>query len=246
MSICRLCINDRKLCDSHIISEFFYEPLYDEKHRIERVSANSHVSRKPEQKGIREKLLCSDCENFLGRYEGYWRRVFLGPQVHGVGLVGNKFTGLDYAKLKLLQLSILWRAGISRESFFREVNLGPHEEKLRQMILNEKPGTASEYPCLMSAITHENQVVDGLIIQPTQIRFESHTCYQLITGGLLWIFFVSSHAPTADVMEWVLHEDGTWKMLRDELGSLPLIQRIVSDLGAAGKLPSQRNGKKPI
>ena len=31
---CKLCLKENKLSRSHIIPEFFYKPLYDEKHRI--------------------------------------------------------------------------------------------------------------------------------------------------------------------------------------------------------------------
>ena len=175
-------------------------------------------------------------------YENYWRQVFFGSDRVLVGRVGNTFVGLDYAKLKLLQLSILWRAGISDQRFFRDVELGLHQEKLRQMILEGRAGRAWEYACLLCAITHENKVVDGAIIHPRRIRVEGHTCYQMVAGGLIWCFFVSNHAPAPTIMEWVLKENGTIKMPRDEFDNLSFIQRIAWNLGTAGKLPSRQSG----
>jgi hypothetical protein len=192
------------------------------------------------QKGVREELLCEECEGLLSEHENHWKQVFFGSEAVKIERVGNKFIGLDYAKMKLFQLSILWRAGISSNFFFGKVNLGQHEERLRRMILEGRPGRAWEYPCLMSVLLHENEVVSGCIVQPMRIRFAGHTCYRFVFGGLLWVHFASSHAPLSEVMEWVLQEDGTLKMHVDEFQNLRFIREIASKLKNAGKLPSQQ------
>jgi len=73
---CALCVEDKELCDSHLIPEFFYEPSYEEPHRYYRVSTNPDKKVVPRQKGIWEKLLCRDCEDRLTVLENYARRLF--------------------------------------------------------------------------------------------------------------------------------------------------------------------------
>lgn len=66
---CHLCQKDSDLKNSHIIPEFVYNLLYDKKHRFHVLTTADNPPRPQEQKGIREHLLCVDCENQLSVYE---------------------------------------------------------------------------------------------------------------------------------------------------------------------------------
>lgn len=59
---CKLCQKERELKYSHIIPEYFYTPIYDENHRFMEISPQSEKLVKFNQKGVREFLLCKDCE----------------------------------------------------------------------------------------------------------------------------------------------------------------------------------------
>jgi len=67
-----LCKEDAKLCNSHILPEFFYLDLYEEKHRTLQITKENE---KYIQKGIREYLLCQQCETKLSRYEKYAKEL---------------------------------------------------------------------------------------------------------------------------------------------------------------------------
>src|SRR5262245_20501849 len=134
---CRLCLTEGSLCDSHIYSKFLYNALYDEKHRVYGVRPFLDSENAVLQQGLREHMLCATCEQHLSRYEGYAAKVLrnlpeLGSKPPGAVV---RVLGIDYTKFKLFQLSLLWRAGVTRQMSFREVNLGPHEERLRRMVL---------------------------------------------------------------------------------------------------------------
>ena len=59
----------------------------------------------------------------------------------------------DYKKMKLFQLSILWRAAEATGEFFSAVILPTHHrERLRQMLLTENPGADHEYFCTMARL----------------------------------------------------------------------------------------------
>ena len=51
----------------------------------------------------------------------------------------------DYSTLKLFFLTLLWRAGVTKRDMFRKVQLGPHEHRLRRMILAGDPGDQHDY-----------------------------------------------------------------------------------------------------
>ena len=208
---CALCLEEKELKNSHIIPEFFYKPLYDDKHRFNVVPLTDEQKHRYEQKGIREPLLCEECEVKLSKYENHTRLIFYG----GTGIYftnGNplKIEGINYQYFKLFQLSILWRASVSKLEFFNDVNLGPHEEKIRKMILDEKPGSKLKYPCMFFMMLMEpKEVLDAFIYSPQMMKIDGHRVFRFIFGGGFWIFFVSNHTHMIRFPKFVLNEDGS-------------------------------------
>ena len=151
---CALCHKNRTLRRSHIVPEFMYQAMYDPKHRFQGLSSVPSARARLYQKGLRQELLCEQCEQQFGRYESYATQVFYG----GVSVVGQRrgnkllLSSLDYKRLKLFFLSLLWRFGVTSIDVFRGADLGPHSEKLRKMLLVEDPGDGSR-TCLVTAVT---------------------------------------------------------------------------------------------
>src|SRR4029077_12914110 len=114
---CKLCLGDAKpLRQSHIIPEFLYKDLYDGKHRAAVLDVEGRRVGLI-QKGLRDALLCDDCEQFLNEtYEkpfcDEWRSGRLLPARISPGETYT-VSGLDYARVKLFLLSVLFRAGVS-------------------------------------------------------------------------------------------------------------------------------------
>ena len=102
---CALCREKKKLCNSHIIPEFLFKPLYDGKHQIHIISTDSDMKPKKGQKGTREKLLCGDCEGLLSKYEKYAREVMYGGREIGFQETEKKALAfyVDYKIFKLFQ-----------------------------------------------------------------------------------------------------------------------------------------------
>ena len=149
--VCKLCLQQKQLCNSHIIPEFFYKPLYDHLHRFVALAEDPAQNNRFHQKGIQEKSLCVDCEALLCKYEKYAKEVLYDGlhARHDDQPEAFVFQNLNYDQFKLFELSILWRAGISSLPDFDEVTLGPHAERIRSMLLNEKPGESYQYGCAM-------------------------------------------------------------------------------------------------
>jgi len=119
--ICKLCLLEKDIVNSHIIPKFFYKSLYDKKlHRFHVLSTDPRITKKYDQKGMRQKLLCEDCEQKISKYERYVNHIINGGIEVWVGDKGAciEAAGIDYTKYKLCLLSILWRAGISTLPFF--------------------------------------------------------------------------------------------------------------------------------
>jgi len=116
--------------------------------------------------------------------------------------------GVDYHKFKLFQLSILWRAGVSKNEMFKQVSLHRHEQIVRQRLALSDPGNPREYGCLMFALINDGRPVEDFILEPSWCRIDGHYCYRFIFGGLAWVFLVSRHAKPTLVLDRVLQENG--------------------------------------
>jgi len=207
---CALCQNDRELQNPHIISEFIYEPLYDDIHRYHVLSILERAPRPIEQKGLREDMLCQVCETHISKAEDYAKRVLFGGAEITIEQK-DKFIHideLDYKYFKIFLLSVLWRASISKQDFFTQVWLGRHEEILREMILKGNPGPSDKYGILAFVIMHEGKVLSDLIMQPTWTRIEGHYCYRFVFGGFLWVYFISGHNIPSDFKKLFLSDTG--------------------------------------
>lgn len=212
---CALCHQDETLRNSHVIPEWVYEPLYDEKHRFHVLSADPKRPSWPEQKGLRERLLCDGCETKLSVWEGYTRELLSG----GIPTTSTRsgdlvwVYGAEYASFKLFQLSILWRAGVSSLPIFSKVQLGPHEERLRLRILAADPGEPTEYGCALYALTTPEGIDRSLIVQPTLARVDGIHAYHFVFGGLIWLYFVSNHAPERAASAGFIQRNGRFGLL---------------------------------
>lgn len=99
---------------------------------------------------------------------------------------------VDYAALKLFLLSLLWRMGVSSLHFFREVELGSHEERIRKMLLNDNPGEPSEYPCQLCLIEAEGRLLTDYQSQPQRSKREGRNFYRFYSTGVRFEFCVSN------------------------------------------------------
>ena len=235
---CKLCLQESALSKSHIIPEFMYRSLYDEKHRFLELSTIKGKKNIFLQKGIRERLLCSNCETNLSKHEHYASSVFQRKKKLSTSSEGNLIyiEGLEYSTLKLFALSILWRAGVSTLPIFKQVQLGPHEEQLRQMVLRNNPGAQDTYGFLISPILHQGKQLFDVIVEPSWSRLQGHFVCRFIFGGLSWIFVVSNHKPPTSIRPAYLSEKGALIMCKSSLSEMPFLKKTAIELQKHGKL----------
>ena len=147
VGICKLCLQERELRNSHIIPEFLYKPTYDDKHRANDTNTDASTVRFS-QKGLREHLLCDVCEGHLNVFETYFANIWYDKSATPKKLMyyGSETLSVkvNYADFKLFYLSVLWRASVSTLPYFSRVNLGPYEEGIRQMVLTLDPARAHQ------------------------------------------------------------------------------------------------------
>jgi len=163
------------------------------------------------QLGWKEKLLCGSCEELFSTNETKNRLFFYGntpSPLKKLDLVGEKIQlpadhpqeileirriQIDYKTLRLFQMSMLWRAGVSKGRYFANIELDTrHEQNLRYLLLNDNPGNENEYPCVMVDLRADRVDFEGYSEQPTA-SFDSagNRTFRILTGGYAFLYSLS-------------------------------------------------------
>lgn len=209
---CKLCGQTAELQDSHIFSKHLYKPIYGEYPQYLEYDFDTR-KRKKGQGGLREYLLCSACEVKRSKWERYadsflngresltWKKI-PGADIYEMG-------GINYKQLKLFILSTLWLMSVSSSSSqFSDIDLGPHEENIRLMLLNEDPGPYEQYGVGLNQLK-EDEAGKIMLSIGMKLRFDSHVYYRMVFGGYAWFVLVSSHKLPPDMNLLLINEKGS-------------------------------------
>lgn len=227
---CKLCCKEKELRHSHILPEFMYQNLYDASpkrfYSLNVDLDNSNNSkRRIEQKGIREYLLCGDCEVKLSKYENYAAETIYAKNL------GNKTTirkasetpdqqyftyeyeGFKYSDFKIFLLSLLWRVIVSKSFNTPEID-EKLIEQLRLAVHNEDPLDFDDFGCLLQVIKYKKeQIAGGFILDPFLTKNENSPILNIIIDGFMYSFYLNSKQLPSDKKNLFLKKDGTMVIL---------------------------------
>lgn len=214
--LCRLCLSETLLVNSHIVPKFHYKPIKEEDGSYIVVSSNLDEKESKGQKGETERLFCNDCDNRrLQKNEDHLAEVMFHKQLPGIDspdLV--EIQGYDYKKLKLALLSILWRMSITTRPIYRYVDLGPkHNERLRQNLLKDEDLREDEYPILLSIPFWDGVFFPNILTTPYMFRANGNRVYECLISGLLFTFIVGAVPIEASFKVTMIRRD-RWKMAK--------------------------------
>ena len=207
--ICNLCKLKKELIKkSHIIPDFVYRNsgMFDEKHRLKSFTKEEILNgKKPksEQTGVYDGgILCANCDNVvIGKYEKYASDIIYGKNLSATNKINctdyndedvlySICENIDYTNYRLFLLSILFRASISKDSFFENVQISDTNlEYLRKMIFTGNAGNFNDFPFTATSLAQLEKVSEDLIVNPSKIEVDDLTKYNFIFGGMLYTFF---------------------------------------------------------
>jgi len=160
---------------SHVIPESF---LIHRKAQGETpVLATNKAGTYPKKRPIGEydsEILCKECETVFNSWDSYGKELLINKlndfkiAKKDGNIIGYYTESFDYVKLKMFFISILWRASISKRDLFKNANLGPHEDILRNMITNEDIGTMDYYDVQIFRFSGVDYPIP--ILMPVEIR----------------------------------------------------------------------------
>jgi hypothetical protein len=203
-----------------------YLPVYDERHRAIMVPREKE---KFHQKGIREHLLCDQCEQIISALETYAAPIVKAIQNLDIKGLGEQYivNSIQYADFKLFQLSLLWRASIASVSMFQNFDIGHHSDIIRKMLLSKKPGMPDEYGCVMFIMT-DTKNIQQAIWSPVIDEIDGHTCFRFLTGRIFWFYFLQKSYPPS-VINFFLHSSGTLRLVKSPWSEETVIKRLVGE-----------------
>ncbi len=235
--VCKLCLNNVELLKrSHIIPDFMYSGLFDKSHLLVKINFDYSRHNKLFSGEYESNILCANCDNVvLGLLEDYGRKIIYGGKKNKNDNIKEYkdfikestvlcIDGVNYHKFKLFLLSILWRSSISSRPFFKNVNLGPYEEKIRLMILNDDADDKFTIPCFLS---HLSKDVNNNIIASPLVSKKDGIKYLFLIDGLWFMFFVSQGKVPEDIQDFIIDYNG---LLRVPILSGELSKKIFGDI----------------
>lgn len=201
---CKLCLQEKPLIKkSHIIPDFMYNGLFDEKHNIAQKDFVNNRDSFPHS-GIYDKfILCEKCDNeIIGNYETYAAKELFKPTMHGFiealktkvsdfngNITSVTMSRIEYKKAKLFFLSILWRSSISSHPFFKSVNLEPTiSEKIRKMLYTNASGRFDLFETSMLTFIPDGTRPYFSIGSPRMIPFKDKASYYAFVINSFVIF----------------------------------------------------------
>ncbi len=194
---CKLCNQEKKLIQAHIIPKSFHAPLKEEGQTPIIITSKDGVYPKRSQTGVYDvEIVCEDCEKMFSPWDDYGNK-FLFQELHDENYVVSNgeriaynFGLCDYKKLKLFFISILWRASVSNQNMFGRVQLGSYEKKLKKLVLSNNPGDIEDFSVALSKF--DAPANETGILNPDRTRYDGVIHYRLYLGGYMAIIKVSS------------------------------------------------------
>ena len=232
---CKLCGQVRQLRKSHIVPEFCFRSLYNEKHKFIQLSNDPCDRTITRPQGLYDLLLCGECEARMAVYENYFKSLISDGNLDQ-DLNENiiKVTGVDSDQLKFFTVSVIWRYYVSK---FRKCDfeLGPHADYMKRMLLNSESSIWHKYGFIWIQGISLPASFSKAIMLPINKRIDGHRAIMMVMFGLFWVIFTSKHANEHRLSEYFCR-DGLLFVINDDEYAKRWFSELAADLNNKGKL----------
>jgi len=137
-----------------------------------------------------KNILCENCEKYFQKYDDYACKSLLSNIGNNSDYVldpngkkvGYKLENVDYKKLKLFFLSVLWRASVSKRKEFKKVDIGvSFEDCLKVMIKNSDPGSPNDFLVVVRRFIDD--LGKNFLMDPYKLRIDGINFYRFYLGA---------------------------------------------------------------
>ena len=252
---CRLCWEYKKLVDSHVIPQALHKDFQGE--GASEIYSRDQRYTERSWTGVYGQFVCQECENSFDQYDKYGvdfvrkhKNRKVGEPLNGSfdrGFIASK---VDYKKLKLWLMLILWRADACDREMCKFVSLGTKwRNDLTRRIKNDSPGCSDDYAVMASLFRDEEHfgvknIGQFYMSEPKRFRYSGVNFYKFyIYGGFTFLIKVDRQEPPNERRQFLLREGEPFAIQRRAMSdseindfrrlAIPHIQAEID----AGRLP---------
>ena len=209
--ICCGCYLEKKPIQMHIIPESFFRAIKSDNDQLRiytnvagKYSKRSHI-------GVYDKeVLCADCEKKFLAYDDYASKVLiqneLYEEIHLKRKIGFLLKDIDYKRLKMFFMSVLWRASVSKQGFYSKVKLGEKLEKqLKNLIWNNESGSKHDFSFVLAKFDKGDVKT---IFDPHPERWDNLRYYRFYLGDYI-LYIKADSQKTSSEWEKFISADNT-------------------------------------
>lgn len=206
---CLLCKKTKDLVKSHIIPRSFC--LHAKGGSKNLVEARDYDSKHIHnwQNGMWDhNILCESCEGSFSSWDKYGFSV-LGNRPGGNSLPKTAsetdafiLKDVDYDRLKLFVLGVLWRASVTKLAFFSKISLGIHEADVADMIRMQNPGRYDQFAVVIGRLVAQR--FPNVVIAPYRQRTPEGVNFSLLFLPCVKIMVKVDGRPLPSILEPVV------------------------------------------
>lgn len=226
MSKCRLCGQRRNLIKAHIIPEAFFREARKgaKKPRIIFDDPNTYPKRSPI--GVYDQeILCYQCESKFQTMDDYGVQVLLTkfhelflPMTYGDRVV-HQAENINYNLLLRFLVATLWRASVSTQMFYKDVNLDQLESLAKRTILIPDSPIPKHFSAILSrwVTDKETAFATKVLLNPYPSTIYGIKSYRFYFGQVV-ADIKADKRPLPDVLHPVMLLQPTVILVDRELG----------------------------
>ncbi len=225
--ICKLCGKYRELCEAHIIARPFFKFLYPNRVAngtlitTTRFGGEYRKFRVPATGVYDSGILCAECDNVFGKYDEYAAEILLNTKFDETpekeAYVLNAY---DCRKLKLFFLSLVFRGSVSKYRMFAMISVGEqHEQKIRNLLLAENPGTEDEYSVFLAKFDDSVEIPFATknILSPRRKKLNGiNFCKFYLSNGIVAYIKIDKRKLDTPYSEIVLKQGHPCYVIKEE------------------------------
>ena len=232
--ICLLCKEEKKLVKAHIIPEGFFRRMREGgSHLLVLNQVPGKILPKRSPIGVYDKeLVCRDCESIWNDWDTHAQEILshdmkLAKPIRRSGQdMAWRIDHFDYMKLKLFFISVLWKAAVSRQTFYRKVDIGIFESIARKMILERNPGQTDEFGVVITRfMPHKFDIV---MFDPFREKINHVNFYRFYMAGYVVYMKVDRRPMPPPWSRLAIREGESMYVVRRDMDKSPELPLILN------------------
>jgi hypothetical protein len=251
-STCKFCLQPKRLIQAHIIPKGLYprNPNGDRRH----IGLDGTGEKPPGNvpNGIYDaNLVCEGCEGRFTEWDDYASDFFARELVNFDSLHSEQGTpyrvypSVDYAKLKLFFISMMWRAHASNLKDCNQVDLGTkYAAMAKRMIENRDPGTPDQFSVVLVRFLGEHRQIGA---STTPRRIHGVLMYETLLFGFAAYVKVDNRPLPSALRQCQLQDGKPLYVLEKPITDGPFLKFAIDAyrMGLAAKERLRAAQKKP-